>query len=97
MAERVCEVCGVDPEPSEGGSHAKLERLLIEERVIALCPQHRAWIEAAQVKSLEELFALLRAQDELRSAMDRRSPLDRRVFPPRPEGRRRGSGRRSQD
>ncbi|WP_437657726.1 hypothetical protein [Sorangium sp. So ce1182] len=34
---------------------------------------------------------------ERRSPIARRSPEDRRVFPPRPEGRRLGGGRRATD
>jgi len=91
---RVCEICeargaALDQEPS-----GKLTRLLLDDRVLALCDEHHAQVRAAKVRHLAELFELFREPDGQRAALSRRSPVDRRVFPPRPEGRRRGRERR---
>ena len=73
---------------------AKLGRVLIGERVIALCEEHRRHVLGARVQNLAHLFELFQEPGGRRSAPERRSPLDRRVFPPRPEGRRGGKDRR---
>lgn len=94
MQERVCELCrarGAAPEPEPPG---KLARLLLDDRVLALCRKHHAEVRRAKVQHLAELFELLREPEGQRAALSRRSPVDRRVFPPRPEGRRRGRERR---
>jgi hypothetical protein len=51
----------------------------------------------ADTKSLDVLRELFQEPEGRRSFVDRRSPLDRRLFPPRPEGRRASAGRRSED
>jgi hypothetical protein len=49
-------------------------------------------------KTWEELRAIIIAPADRRSLIPRRIEADdRRVFPPRPEGRRRSSGRRNAD
>jgi hypothetical protein len=71
--------------------------VLVEDRVVTLCAEHAAQLEAASPLTVQEVRALFREDGERRSPVERRSPLDRRVFPPRPEGRRRGDGRRDHD
>jgi hypothetical protein len=76
---------------------AKLRRVLIEDRVVALCSAHAEKVKQkapATVSALREAFSERRGQ---RSLLQRRAPLDRRVFPARPEGRRASSGRRVSD
>ena len=85
---RVCEVCGVS------GAAAQV---LIEDRAVTLCDTHLAAVERAGVARLSELFELFPEPTGQRRAPERRSPLDRRIFPARPEGRRRGAGRRETD
>ncbi|HLV68635.1 MAG TPA: hypothetical protein VKY73_22615 [Polyangiaceae bacterium] len=74
-----------------------MRRLLVGTRIVALCQSHAECVERNGVADLEALRALFTEADGRRSLIERRAPLDRRVFPPRPEGRRRGNGRRSND
>jgi hypothetical protein len=65
---------------------------------VELCAEHAEAARAASVETLSELKALFPEPTGKRSLVDRRAPLDRRVFPPRPEGRRRApDGRRATD
>ncbi len=50
---------------------------------------------AGRIRNL--LVGGLKETDGRRSLVTRRSPVDRRVFPPRPEGRRLAVGRRTID
>jgi hypothetical protein len=71
---------------------------LVDRRFVELCAEHAETARSAAVETLEELKALFPEPDGKRSLVDRRAPLDRRVFPPRPEGRRRApDGRRTTD
>jgi hypothetical protein len=79
------------------GRRGKLRRILVDERVVALCNEHAAAALDHGVTTLSALRRLFPESDGRRSLVPRRSPLDRRVFPARPEGRRRSSGRRSGD
>jgi hypothetical protein len=54
-------------------------------------------LSSLPVESLSELRRLFRESGGKRSLLERRQELDRRVFPARPEGRRRNGGRRSSD
>ena len=58
-----------------------------------------ATVVAAMPETFEDLRALFTGAtlDERRAPLERRDPLDRRVFPPRPEGRRVGQGRRASE
>jgi hypothetical protein len=93
---RPCEICcaqskeGESPEPSA-------RYVLVEARVIALCGAHYKTVTQAKAKTLAEVNALFAESDGQRSLLSRRAPVDRRVFPPRPEGRRRSDGRRDVD
>jgi hypothetical protein len=96
---RSCEVCAhLAGEPRAARKPApRLRRLAVEGRIVALCDVHATAIGAARSKSLEVLRELFREKEGKRSLLDRRSPLDRRLFPPRPEGRRCRTGRRETD
>jgi hypothetical protein len=81
----------------------KLSRVVIEGRTVLLCREHASVVAANMPRSYEELRALFRepATDAgplaRRSRIERRGRDDRRMFPPRPEGRRQTGGRRSTD
>lgn len=93
MAPQVCEICSV----GSTKQNRAITRVLIEDRSVALCDDHLAEVERAGVERLSQLFALFPEPTGQRRAPERRSPLDRRIFPARPEGRRRGAGRRETD
>lgn len=92
----VCEICTAGASES-APTATPLTRVLIEDRVVALCDEHLAEVERAGIERLPDLFDLFKEQAGQRRAPERRSPLDRRVFPARPEGRRYGGGRRTND
>lgn len=95
MARR-CEVCeNLSPDaPPE----RRLQRFLVEGRVLALCAEHAHTFREQRPETIEGVALLFREEDEgKRSAISRRAPLDRRQFPMRPEGRRRTAGRRAND
>jgi hypothetical protein len=89
-----------------------MSKVVIEGRALELCRSHAATVVAAMPETfddLRELFvgAALDLGVPLRRTpvAERRSPItrraavadDRRVFPPRPEGRRHNAGRRAGD
>ena len=105
MSETPCAVCG-----STSHAGAKICRLVMEGRPITLCREHASVVAAARPASLEALRTLFVGAKidveaiirtglmvERRSPIARRESEDRRAFPPRPEGRRRGFGRRASD
>jgi hypothetical protein len=72
--------------------------VVIEGRALRLCRAHAARVAAAAPETFEALRALFRGADgDRRSPIPRRGFEDRRVFPPRPEGRRMSGGRRATD
>jgi hypothetical protein len=103
-----CAVCG-----GQATQGARMSRVVIEGRALELCRTHTATVVAAMPETFEDLRTLFVGACSLgevgdapsgRSALaNRRSPIerresdDRRVFPPRPEGRRLGGGRRAGD
>ena len=97
MAPRVCEICSSVGSTGPNRATAPLTPVLIEDRIVALCGDHLAEVERAGVERLSQLFELFPEPSGQRRAPERRSPLDRRIFPARPEGRRRGTGRRETD
>jgi hypothetical protein len=70
---------------------------LIEDRIVSLCEDHAARYRMSGKDSLCEFLALFPEANGKRSLISRRAPLDRRVFPARPEGRRHNTGRRVSD
>jgi hypothetical protein len=89
-----CAVCGC------ASGRACMSAVVIEGRSLALCRAHAAVVVEAMPETFEDLRALFEGAGQLdacRSPLDRRSGVDRRVFPPRPEGRRMGGGRREGD
>jgi hypothetical protein len=87
-----CEVCA-----TLGREKIKGKRVLVGERLISLCPAHARVLASLPVAGVDELRTLFREGGGKRSLVERRQELDRRVFPVRPEGRRRSSGRRQRD
>jgi hypothetical protein len=96
---RSCEVCShLAEKPQAVRTPAvRLRRVAVEGRIVALCEPHASAVMGAETRSLEVLRDLFREPEGRRSFVDRRSPLDRRLFPPRPEGRRATGGRRNED
>src|SRR5689334_20853048 len=94
-----CAVCGAYESHGTG-----MSRVVIEGRALCLCRPHAATVVREMPATFDEMRELfigaymdVNALDERRSPITRRDPLDRRVFPPRPEGRRLASGRRASD
>ena len=71
--------------------------VLVEDRVVALCEPHAAKVRERAPTTIAELQRAFPERRGQRSLFERRAPLDRRAFPARPEGRRRGGGRRATD
>jgi hypothetical protein len=105
MSERIagCAVCG-----ARARVGATMSRMLVEGRALELCRAHVDVVVAAMPETFDDLRALFvgagtEVRDlaspgvERRSPIARREPEDRRVFPPRPEGRRNSGGRRATD
>jgi hypothetical protein len=91
---RPCEICqSLEREPGAG----KVRRFIVDERIVALCEEHARELGDAIPETVDELRERFIEPEGRRSLLSRRSPLDRRVFPPRPEGRRRAEGRRAKD
>jgi hypothetical protein len=88
-----CEVCETLGRPPAG----RAKRVLVGERLVALCESHARVLASLPVESVSELRRLFRESGGQRSLLERRQELDRRVFPARPEGRRRNAGRRGSD
>jgi hypothetical protein len=89
-----------------------MSRAMVEGRLLWLCLEHATAVVVAMPETFEQLRALfaqpatadpsggprrLDAMVERRSPLPRRRAEDRRFFPPRPEGRRTGFGRRADD
>lgn len=99
-----CAACGTtDP------LGASMSRVVVDGVALSLCRAHAAMVAASLPATFEELRAVFRGIEtpllagagpqgvERRSPIARRAELDRREFPPRPEGRRASSGRRAGD
>jgi hypothetical protein len=95
--QRRCEICESSPGASAREPAKKLRRVLFEERIVVLCDAHAERARVQDARTIDELRALFREAGGKRSLLSRRSPLDRRVFPARPEGRRASGGRRVGD
>jgi hypothetical protein len=92
---RRCEVCeSLSP---DAPATRRLSRFLVQNRVVALCPEHADTFRAHRPETLDGMAELFREENGKRSLLTRRAPVERRQFPMRPEGRRRNGGRRSSD
>lgn len=89
-----CEVCAT---LGRSPSQKRARRVLVGDRLVLLCDGHARVLEGMAPASVLELRTLFRENGGRRSLLERRQELDRRVFPARPEGRRRTSGRRASD
>lgn len=98
-----CAVCG-----NRTAVGARMSKVVVEGRALTLCRTHAACVAAVMPETFEDLREMFvgagvdLAADpegfvERRSPLDRRFEDDRRVFPPRPEGRRMSAGRRATD
>jgi hypothetical protein len=78
---------------------ARRSRVTIEARTMSLCRDHAGLVAIRMPRTWEDLRAIFRAPTDRRSPIPRRKAEteDRRVFPPRPEGRRAKAGRRKAD
>jgi hypothetical protein len=85
-----CEVCGTLGWAQKGPG----KRVLVGERLVTLCAAHARTLQSLPKAGVDELRRAFRERRGGRSLLDRRQELDRRVFPPRPEGRRHGVDRR---
>jgi len=83
---------------SKGSGKVPSDRyVLVEGRVVALCLTHSNFVKRAKISTLEALRRAFPEATGLRSLVTRRGSGNRRIFPARPEGRRRSEGRRWDD
>jgi hypothetical protein len=98
---RKCELCPTvmtrHSAPEQKPKPARLRRVLVEDRLLALCERHAENVRSHAPATLSELHQRYAEQSGKRSMLERRAALDRRAFPARPEGRRASSGRRATD
>ena len=64
----------------------RIRNLLIDHRIVFLCDSHAREVLDAGIESISALMQLTRNTADRRSVIERRYPIDRRIFPPRPEG-----------
>src|SRR5450432_882545 len=98
---RKCELCpAVTTRHSATDHHpktSKLRRVLVQDRVLALCERHAERVRAQAPLTVADVRQAYAERRGKRSLLERRAALDRRAFPARPEGRRASSGRRASD
>jgi hypothetical protein len=82
-----CEICGAR-------AAAPLD---LEDRRVSLCRTHADQALSAHARSVDELRRLFVEPNGRRALLARRARDERRMFPPRPEGRRLDEGRRQTD
>ena len=93
-----CEACSVLVRRADDSvGNGRIRNLLVGGRFVYLCEPHARAVRNHNPSSIEEIRKLLKEADGSRSLVDRRNTVNRRVFPPRPEGRRLQTGRRSSD
>jgi hypothetical protein len=91
-----CVVCAASGQVRT--SPNRLSRVIVQGRTIHLCREHAARVAIRMPTTWDELRAIFAGATERRSPIPRRiDSTDRRLFPPRPEGRRRSFGRRNID
>jgi hypothetical protein len=86
---RHCEVCGENI--AKGSAFIDCG-----ERLVFLCKLHQRAAKLAGANTAAALNELFKESDGRRTLLSRRAN-ERRLFPPRPEGRRQHDGRRSSD
>jgi hypothetical protein len=64
---------------------------------VVLCQEHAERARVANAHTVEALRALFVEVGGRRALLQRRAVVERRLFPPRPEGRRMSRGRRKSD
>jgi hypothetical protein len=87
--KRVCEICGAAASASSCLDDGA--------RRIQLCLAHVQSARDAGAGSIDALRALFVESEGRRTLLARRAAHERRLFPPRPEGRRLARGRRKTD
>jgi hypothetical protein len=93
-----CLICAHPGAPEhEATSVVPARHVLVGDRLVMLCESHAATLRHHRITNLLDLRRLFVESGGRRSLVDRRDPLDRRAFPPRPEGRRAPRGRRATD
>jgi hypothetical protein len=96
-AEAGCLVCtarGATKRPNPN----RISRVTIQSRSVMLCREHAGLVAINMPKTWDELRAIFGGSVDRRSPIPRRTEYDdRRMFPPRPEGRRKSYGRRRLD
>jgi hypothetical protein len=96
-ADAFCLVCtarGSTKRPTP----SRISRVTVQSRSLMLCREHAGLVAINMPKTWDELRAIFGGSIDRRSPIPRRVEYDdRRVFPPRPEGRRRTHGRRRLD
>lgn len=95
---KYCDACaGLERKTGSSARAMRVRNLLVGDRLVCLCDVHAQAVSCANIQNIDDLRAMLRETDGRRSLVPRRRWVDRRVFPPRPEGRRQAGGRRSID
>jgi len=90
----VCTSRGATKRPNPN----RISRVTIQARSVMLCREHAGLVAINMPRTWDELRALFGGTVDRRSPIPRRTEYDdRRVFPPRPEGRRKSYGRRRLD
>jgi hypothetical protein len=90
----VCAARGSTKRPNPN----RISRVTIQSRSVMLCREHAGLVAINMPKTWDELRAIFAGSLDRRSPIPRRTDYDdRRVFPPRPEGRRKSYGRRRLD
>jgi hypothetical protein len=76
----------------------RISRVTVQARSLILCRDHAGLVAIKMPKTWDDLRTIFAGPVEQRSPVPRRIENDdRRVFPPRPEGRRASYGRRRGD
>jgi hypothetical protein len=88
-SNQLCAICG--------GRDGGIVRLELADRIIPVCRADALRARQAGADSAEALRELFTEADGRRALLPRRAPDERRMFPPRPEGRRYAAGRRGSD
>jgi hypothetical protein len=89
----VCSALG-----KNGRASTRPSRVIIQARTVVLCREHAGMVAIKMPKTWDDLRAIFMGKLERRSPIPRRLENDdRRVLPPRPEGRRASYGRRKLD